>query len=205
MVVAVTACSGGGGGEGESRTPGGSGRTSTGGVTETLPTSDPGEDLALPTVQDGANDTVDVSATSTTTSTTATPSTTTTIPTTTTTIPPPVIPSDVLFDTGQATLKPEATPYLQGLANQINQRHPGASLHFVGHTDSRGSAEANNALSLRRAEAVLNWFAGHGFERGRLTAEGAGESRPLVPDEDGSGVYSESAGQQNRRVEIQIR
>lgn len=99
----------------------------------------------------------------------------------------------MLFDTGQATLKPEATPYLQDLADQINQRHPGARLHFVGHTDSRGSVEANNTLSLRRAEAVLDWFAEHGFDRGRLTAEGAGERRLLVADTDGSGTFNEDA------------
>ncbi len=149
----------------------------------------------------GGSDTVIVS---TTTSTTTTSTTTTTAPTTTTTIPPPVIPSDVLFDSGQAILKPEATPYLQDLADQINQRHPGSRLHFVGHTDSRGTVESNDTLSLRRAEAVLNWFADHGFDVGRLTAEGAGESRLLVPDTDGSGAFLEDEGRQNRRVEIQI-
>lgn len=185
----LSACSGGG--AGDSSASGGSGRSSTGGDTETLPTSGGGEDLTLPTVPGGASDTVNIS---TTTSTTTTTTTTTTIPTTTTTVPPPVIPSDVLFDTGQATLKPEATPYLQDLADQINQRHPGARLHFVGHTDSRGSVEANNTR-----------FAGHGFDRGRLTAEGAGESRLLVADTDGSGIFSDAAGRQNRRVEIRIR
>lgn len=195
----MSACSGGGGGE--SSAPEGSGRSSTGGDSESLPTADGGEDLTLPTVPGGASDTVHISTTTTTIPPTTT---TTTIPTTTTTIPPPVIPSDVLFDTGQATLKPEATPYLQDLADQINERHPGAGLHFVGHTDSRGSVEANNTLSLARAEAVLSWFADHGFDRGRLTAEGAGESRLLTPDTDGAGNFNEEAGRQNRRVEIQI-
>jgi outer membrane protein OmpA-like peptidoglycan-associated protein len=156
----------------------------------TLPTSGRSDDLSLPTIAGGSGDTVNIS--------------TTTVPTTTTTIPPPVIPSDVLFDTDQATLKPEATPYLQTLAAQINERHPGARLNFVGHTDSRGSTEYNADLSLRRAEAVLNWFATNGFDRGRLTAEGAGESRLLVPDTDEAGLFIEDAGSQNRRVEIQI-
>ncbi len=198
LLAVVSACGGGGGGEPSAS--GGNGRSSTGGDSESLPTAGGGEDLTLPTVPGGASDTVHISTTTTIPSTT----TTTTIPTTTTTIPPPVIPSDVLFDTGQATLKPEATPYLQDLADQINERHPGARLHFVGHTDSRGSDEANNTLSLRRAEAVLNWFADHGFDRRRLTAEGAGESRLLTPDTDGSGNFNEDAGRQNRRVEIEI-
>lgn len=198
MLAAVSACSGGGGGE--SSAPKDSGRSSTGSDSKSLPTAGGGKDLTLPTVPGGASDTVHI----TTTTTTIPPTTTTTIPPTTTTIPPPVIPSDVLFDTGQATLKPEATPYLQDLADQIDERHSGSRLHFVGHTDSRGSVEANNELSLHRAEAVLNWFADHGFDRGRMTAEGAGENRLLVPDTDGSGTFNEDAGRQNRRVEIRI-
>lgn len=197
----MSACSDGGRG-GESSAPDGKSRSTTSADTETLPTTGAGQDLTLPTVAGGASDTVVVSTT--TSSTTTTSTTTTTIPATTTTVPAPVIPSDVLFDTGQATLKPEATPYLQDLADKIDERHPGAQLHFIGHTDSRGSVEANNTLSLRRAEAVLNWFADHGFDRGRLTAEGAGESRLLVPDTDGSGTFNEDAGLQNRRVEIRI-
>lgn len=204
--VAIMACSGNQ--PGRASASEGVGRTSAGGDDRTLPTSAGGGERTLPTSASGDARTLPTSVGGeelnipTTTSTTTT--TTTTLPTTTPTIPPPVIPSDVLFDTGRATLKPVATPYLQDLANQIRERHPGARLHFVGHTDSRGSVRANNDLSRRRAEAVLNWFAAHGFERGLLSAEGAGESHLLMPDSDASGRFNEAAGRENRRVEIQI-
>ncbi|MCB0973113.1 MAG: OmpA family protein [Actinobacteria bacterium] len=139
--------------------------------------------IALPTIPEGSGESL------------AVPSTT---------IPPPVIPSDVLFDTAEATLKPEATPYLVELAQEIAERHAGARLNFVGHTDSRGTDEANQALSALRASAVLDWFAQHGFDRQLLTAEGAGERRLLAPDTDENGRFIEQIGQENRRVEIEI-
>lgn len=170
-----------------------------------LPTLTGGSRVPLPTVAHRGGDDVVV------TSTTAAPTTTTTAPPTTTTTappppppPPPVIPSDVLFDTGKSELKPAASPYLADLAQQIRQRHPGARLHFIGHTDSRGSDEYNQALSLARAEAVRDWFVQYGFDGQLLTAEGRGRSELLVPDTDGSGQFNEEAGFQNRRVAIEI-
>lgn len=160
-----------------------------------LPTSELG-DPNLPTVPGQPSDTIVVESTSSTTTTAA--------PTTTTTVPPPVIPSDVLFDTGSAELKPEATPYLTELAEDIEERHPGATLRFVGHTDSRGSEAVNLDLSRRRAEAVLEWFVVHGFQRSRLTALGAGESELQGPDFDEHGRFDDEAGARNRRVEIEI-
>jgi outer membrane protein OmpA-like peptidoglycan-associated protein len=150
----------------------------------------------LPTVAGQSGDTVTVTST--------TIVTTTTAPTTTTTVPPPVIPSDVLFDTGSDVLKEEAGPYLAELAVQIEQRHSSASLRFVGHTDSRGSDESNLALSQRRATAVMDWFIAYGFDTSKLTAVGAGESKPIARDTRDDGSFIPEAGEQNRRVEIEI-
>jgi Outer membrane protein and related peptidoglycan-associated (lipo)proteins len=138
-----------------------------------------------------------------------TPDISTTTSTTTTTLPklpptPPIIPSDVLFDTDKADLKAEAGPVLQQLADQIAGQDPSARLEFIGFTDSRGTIEHNADLSRRRAEAVLAWFGAHGFDTGRLSAEGDGESNLLVPDTDSSGHFDEVAGAKNRRVEIAI-
>jgi len=154
----------------------------------------PAEDPNLPTLPESSSDTVEVE-----------PTTTTAAPTTTTTIPPPVVPSDVLFDTGSADLKPEAGPYLDELATDIRDRHPDASLRFIGHTDSRGTEASNQDLSQRRAEAVLLWFAANGgFDPASMSASGAGESELLTPDVDSQGRFDEAAGAQNRRVEIEI-
>jgi outer membrane protein OmpA-like peptidoglycan-associated protein len=77
---------------------------------------------------------------------------------------------------------------------QVLQRNPGLALKIRGHTDAVGSAEANAALSRRRAEAVRYAIISQGIAGGRLSAEGAGESM-LIP-----GVDPTSG--QNRRVEF---
>ncbi|MBS0231395.1 MAG: OmpA family protein [Proteobacteria bacterium] len=64
----------------------------------------------------------------------------------------------------------------------------------VGHTDAKGSASYNQALSDRRAEAVRAYLVAHGIAADRLTAEGKGESELVNPRNPDSA--------QNRRVEI---
>jgi outer membrane protein OmpA-like peptidoglycan-associated protein len=63
--------------------------------------------------------------------------------------------SDVLFDTGQATLKPGAREKLAKVSG-IVLAHPGLSLEVEGHTDSVGTDDFNQSLSERRAESVKN-------------------------------------------------
>jgi outer membrane protein OmpA-like peptidoglycan-associated protein len=64
-----------------------------------------------------------------------------------------------------------------------------------GHTDAKGSAEYNQQLSQRRAEAVRRYFIDHhGIVAGRLVAKGYGKSQPLLP----SDPYNDL----NRRVQF---
>lgn len=126
---------------------------------------------------------------------------------TTTTRPPPAAPptesfelrGDSLFDYDVADLKSDSEPELAKFASEIRRRGSTVFLHFVGHTDSSGTAGYNLDLSRRRALAVLEWFAAYGFDRSRLSYEGRGESDPIVDDEGGR---NSAAAARNRRVEI---
>ena len=106
--------------------------------------------------------------------------------------------ADVLFDFDKADLKPAAEAQLQNLLTVVNSR-PNATVSIEGHTDVRGDAPYNQALSQRRAESVRTWLTGHGVPAGRLTATGAGESRPVRTG------TTEADHQANRRVEIRIK
>jgi outer membrane protein OmpA-like peptidoglycan-associated protein len=107
--------------------------------------------------------------------------------------------SDVLFDTGQATLKPGAREKLSKLAG-ILLAYPGAyQIEIEGHTDAVGSDESNLNLSRGRAEAVRNYIVQNGIKSERvLAARGFGESKPVADNETAAGR------QVNRRVEIII-
>jgi outer membrane protein OmpA-like peptidoglycan-associated protein len=106
--------------------------------------------------------------------------------------------ADVLFDFDKAELKPAAEEKLQRVLTVVNSR-PGSQVAIDGHTDVRGDAAYNQSLSERRAASVRAWLGGHGIEPARITAAGAGESRPLRTGD------TEADHQANRRVEIRIR
>jgi outer membrane protein OmpA-like peptidoglycan-associated protein len=103
--------------------------------------------------------------------------------------------SDVLFDTGAATLKPGADLALERVAAFMNE-NPTTRVIIEGHTDSRGSDSYNEELSRRRAEAVKAALATRGVTGDRIDAMGRGEGFPVASNDSRAGQ------QQNRRVEI---
>lgn len=118
------------------------------------------------------------------------------------------IPGDVLFDTASAELRAEADTALGELADELAAGFATATLTFVGHTDSRGSAEANQQLSLERATATRDWFAAWATDNAVdgwiLEVAGRGASEPAVIDTNAEGDFLPDAGAVNRRVEIII-
>ena len=69
-------------------------------------------------------------------------------------------------------------------------------IEISAHTDSVGSASYNQALSQRRAEAVLKRFSDQGISTTRMRATAHGESRPIDTNETADGR------RRNRRVEV---
>ena len=65
--------------------------------------------------------------------------------------------SDVLFDTGQYSLKPGAREKLAKISG-IVLAHPGLRITVEGHTDSVGGDEYNMKLSENRANAVRGYL-----------------------------------------------
>lgn len=107
--------------------------------------------------------------------------------------------SDVLFDTGKATLKLGAREKLSKLAG-ILSAYPGVyQIEIEGHTDSVGSNESNVNLSRGRAESVRDYLVQSGVKPERvIAARGLGESQPVADNDSPAGR------QVNRRVEIII-
>ena len=70
-------------------------------------------------------------------------------------------------------------PRLDELATLLSTDTAIRSVTIEGHTDRIGSKAANKVLSQRRAEAVRDYLANKGVDRGRLEAIGLGSSRPV--------------------------
>ena len=75
---------------------------------------------------------------------------------------------------------------------------PGADFEIGGHTDSQGSAEANQRLSDKRAQAVLAALRAEDLPMVRLTARGFGASAPRADN------ASEAGRATNRRIEFTL-
>ena len=113
---------------------------------------------------------------------------------------PILMPTDLLFDYDQISLRVEALASLEKLGTLI-RRNPQATFIIEGHTDSFGSDEYNLDLSRRRADTVKAWLVTMmKISADRIAARGFGESRTIA---SGSGTIEEQ--QINRRVEIVIR
>ena len=105
--------------------------------------------------------------------------------------------SDVLFDTGSATLKAGAREKLAKISG-ILLAHPGLTLQIEGHTDSVGSDDFNQQLSERRADSVRDFLAEQGVPASSITARGFGKTQPVASNDTADGR------QRNRRVELVV-
>jgi outer membrane protein OmpA-like peptidoglycan-associated protein len=105
--------------------------------------------------------------------------------------------SDVLFDTGQYTLKPGAREKLAKVAG-ILIAYPGLNIEVDGYTDNVGGDEMNQKLSENRAGAVRDYLVEQGVGTTSVTAKGFGNTLPVASNDNASGR------QDNRRVELVV-
>ena len=105
--------------------------------------------------------------------------------------------ADAFFDFDKYVLKPEGKAKLDDLVGKVK----GVNLEViiaVGHTDSIGTVEYNQKLSVRRAEAVNAYLVSKGIEKNRVYTEGKGEKQPVADNRTAEGRAK------NRRVEIEV-
>jgi outer membrane protein OmpA-like peptidoglycan-associated protein len=105
--------------------------------------------------------------------------------------------SDVLFDTGQYSLKPGAREKLAKVAG-ILLAYPGLDIAVGGYTDNVGGDEMNQKLSENRAGSVRDYLVQQGVATASVSATGFGNTLPVASNDNSAGR------QQNRRVELLV-
>ncbi len=104
----------------------------------------------------------------------------------------------VFFDWNRADLTDRARQIIAEAATARTTMRS-TRIQVSGHADRSGADTYNQALSMRRAEAVAAELTRHGVPPTEMVIQAFGESRPLVPTADGV------REPQNRRVEIILR
>jgi outer membrane protein OmpA-like peptidoglycan-associated protein len=102
------------------------------------------------------------------------------------------------FDFNKSIIKDKDIPQLKKAVEFI-KKHKGSKIRVEGHTDSVGSDAYNQALSERRAKAVVDYFVSQGaVKRADISSVGYGEKKPIATNDTDAGRA------QNRRVEVQV-
>lgn len=105
--------------------------------------------------------------------------------------------SDVLFDTGQYSLKPGAREKLAKVAG-ILLAYPSLDIQVGGYTDNVGGDAMNQTLSENRAGSVRDYLVQQGVSTNSVSAKGFGNTLPVASNDNSAGR------QQNRRVELLV-
>jgi len=107
------------------------------------------------------------------------------------------MPGNVTFKTASADLNSNFYKVLDSVALVLKEFDK-TLIDVEGHTDSDGSDDYNQQLSMQRATSVGAYLQSHGVNSQRVVALGAGESRPIANNGTPEGK------QQNRRVELKL-
>jgi OmpA-OmpF porin, OOP family len=120
--------------------------------------------------------------------------------------PPPMpvyekhtVSATALFDFDKYALKPAGEEAINGIDEEIkSSKTKVIDINVVGYTDSIGTEEYNQELSVRRANAVKDYMVSEGIDPGIIDVKGMGEADPVASNATAAGRA------ENRRVEISV-
>jgi NitT/TauT family transport system substrate-binding protein len=105
----------------------------------------------------------------------------------------------VEFPTASSALTDDAMVKIDQEVGGIVRQFTGARVRVEGNTDNKGNAASNQALSQRRAQAVVDYLVRkYGFDPNRFISVGNGDRNPVADN------GTDDGRQKNRRTDIQI-
>jgi outer membrane protein OmpA-like peptidoglycan-associated protein len=103
----------------------------------------------------------------------------------------------VNFEFNKATLTKDSERILWRAYNAM-VANPNVRVVITGHTDNVGGQKFNQALSLKRAQAVKNWLVKEGIASNRMRTVGRGLNEPIATNDTDAGRA------ENRRMEFYV-
>ena len=107
------------------------------------------------------------------------------------------LPASGTFDVGKSEIRPQAVSTVNEIGLTL-KRFNQSLVDVLGHTDSTGTAAANQALSQKRAESVAKQLRAKGVSVSRIATRGYGSTYPIGDNGTDPGRAL------NRRVEIKL-
>ncbi len=104
----------------------------------------------------------------------------------------------IRFESGRSSLDLDSAGLLDHLT-EIALRCPATNVEVAGHTDTDGDSAGNQALSEKRAQAVVDYLVKAGLPAGRFTAIGYGSAQPAAANDTDEGKA------RNRRIEFLVK
>ena len=101
------------------------------------------------------------------------------------------------FQTASTELTPDSVQSVGDLT-AILKAYPNAHVTLTGHTDNTGDVDANQRLSVDRANAVKTMLVSGGVPFDRISTAGYGQSRPIAGNDTDEGRT------RNRRIELTV-
>ncbi|MDF1878056.1 OmpA family protein [Sulfurimonas sp. SAG-AH-194-C20] len=110
---------------------------------------------------------------------------------------PKTVPLNINFENNSDKIKSSSDSQIQAYANFLT-KYANYNAKIIGYTDSRGRDSYNQALSEKRANAVVEALIAQGVSSKQLTSLGKGEANPIADNKTAEGRA------QNRRIEAQL-
>ena len=110
---------------------------------------------------------------------------------------------NINWNLGSATLTSSSKAEIDAILLPVLSNNSGSKIEVASHTDARGSADSNQVLSERRAQAVSNYLISKGINPSRLVSNGYGEKQPLNRCADGVSC-TEKEHRANRRTQFRL-
>jgi len=113
----------------------------------------------------------------------------------------PAVPTDAIFDVGEASVKPTGAPVLDAIGKALAKGDQSTKLEVAVYTDDTApdndrTGEWLKKLSQKRADAVKAWLVKRGVSARRLNAVGHGNEKPVAAN------GSDDGRRANRRIEL---
>jgi len=110
---------------------------------------------------------------------------------------------NIYFGVNLTDLDREAMIAIEKLYSTMNE-NPGLYVEILGHTDSQGSDEYNDKLSINRSRAVIDYLIKKGIDPMRFVSKGEGKTHLVANDLTDKGKIIADAAKFNRRVEVRV-